>query len=559
MFLMLAASGIDFDADLDELHELEAAEADLSEGVTWSNHPDYWERIKETLLKYSSAKETQHAIQEWVSDGRVFVKHGGTCELCGKVPITFHFPIANKVTKKQLIVGNECVRNYQQLAGRVNLTDLQKRIRKQKDLLRSGKATPEKLDSIEELYATEKALRVKLSAFLDEPDLDVLDYRNQLQSIEQVGNILRVQSTAFKMGRDVINACRAYLKFQEEIRKRQKYAAKGIADLISAIMRQKKGDYDGQISQLNQVGRLMNDILTAGKPNEVIARMWGAVAEARDSIVQQITVRGDETKAKTVSLYADDLRLAKPFPHLHFMLSAGITEHRSSISKKVDQIVKTLLSESFFDDIRAQRSLPVSANYQFHVELNAAEGSTARAAWNVHQFLDLVRKGFLRNVLAAIQERYSVTQVRDIAGVKVALLRAADDSLIDADADGAACVGKFVQLLQAGDPRILNLITTEVDDVKALASRKVHEQMSADLGIDVERVFKLYVVDNPTESSIISTIFTKTWPSGKKLSPNQMNHIQKQLAMYSRTKERSHSMWEHFKGKLLAPYSKAKF
>lgn len=554
MFLMLAASGIEFDAQLDELHELEAADEDLSDGAKWSDNPDYWERIKETLLKFSSSREVKLAIQEWVSNGHVFVQPGGTCELCGKVPITFHFPIKNKVTSQALIVGNECVRNYQQLAGRVNLGDLQRRIRKQKDLLRSGKATPEKLNAIEELYLTEKQLRQKLAAFIDEPDLDVLDYRNQLQEIERVGQILKADTTAYKMGRQVINACRSYLKFQDEVRKRQKYDAKGVGDLIGAVMRQKKGDFEGQTGQLNQIGRLMSDLLSAGKPNEVIKRMWDAVGDKRDALAAQIVIRGDEAKAKTLAMYDDELQMTKPYPHLNFMLSTAIREHRAGITKKVEIISKLLYSENFFDDVKAQKALPVSHSHQFHAELNYGEATTIRAGWNVVQFLDLLRKGFLRNVLTAIQQAFGVTAVKDVAGVKAAILRAADDSIIDADLDGANCVGKFVQLLGSGDKRVLHLLKAEVDDIKTVAGKKVFEQMSEDLGIDVEKVFKVFVADNPTEQSSMATILKKTWPAGKKLSPAQMSAIQKQLMKYARTKERPNSMWAYFRSELLAPY-----
>ena len=554
MFLMLAASGIEFDAQLDELHELEAADEDLSDGAKWSSNPDYWERIKETLLRYSSSREVKLAIREWTTNGHIFVQSGGTCELCGKLPITFHFPIKNRVTGRALIVGNECVRNYQQLAGQVNLTDLQKQLRKQRDLLRSGRATPAKLSAIEELYQTEKQLRVKLGVFLDEPDLDVLDYRNQLQEIERIAQILRVEATAYKVGRQTINACRAYLKFQDEVRKRQKYEAKGIGDLIGAIMRQKRGDFEGQVSQLNQVGRLMSDLFSAGKPNEVIKRMWGAVGDKRDALVSQIVVRGDEAKAKTTTMYADELQMTKPYTHLHFMISAAVTEHRASITKKVDAISKLLYSENFFDDLRAQKALPVSPSLQFFAELNYGETSTVRAGWNVVQFLNLLRNGYLRNVVTATQEVFGVAEIRDVAGVKVAILRAADDSIIDAEVDGPSCVGNFVQLLQGRNPRILQLVKAEVDDVKTVAGKKVFEQMSEDLGIDVEKVFKVYVAEDPTENSIISTIFKRTWPGGKKLSPAQTSNIQKQLMKYARTKERPNSMWVYFRGELLAPF-----
>lgn len=557
MFLMLAASGIDFDAQLDELHELDAADEDLSEGAAWSNNPEYWERIKETLLKYSSSKDVKLASQEWTSAGHVFVQHEGTCELCGKTPISFHFPIQNKVTKRKLVVGNECVRNYQHLAGKVDLSDLQKRIRRQKDLLRSGKGTQENLSDVEELYQTEKQLRAKLVALTDSSDLDIEEYRIALQSAEQVGQILRVQSASYTSGRKTIEACRAYLKFQNEVNKRQKLDVKNIADLITAIMRQRKGDYVGQIGQLNQLGRLMGALFAAGRPNEVISRMWGAVKDVRDLLVQQVTVRADEARAKMMAIYSDELALTKPYQFLHFTISSGLIEHRRAIMKKSQEITASLLSEEFFDDVKAQRSLPVASNHQFFPELNYGEGNAVRAAWNVCQFLDLVRKGFLRNVITSIEQKFGVT-VKDVAGVTAAMMRAADDSIVDADADGPACVGKFVQLLQAGDHRILDLVKEEVNEVQAQSERKVHEQMSLDLGIDVPRVFKVYAAPNAVENGMMTAILKKTWPAGRKLSPAQMSNIEKQLMKFARVKERPNSMWAYFKNELNAPYGGSK-
>lgn len=554
MFLLLAANGIESDAALDELHELDQADDDLSDGAKWAQRSDYWERIRETVLRHSSAKDVKLAIQEWTSDGHVFVQHGGTCELCGKIPISWRFPIKNRVTGSKLIVGNECVRNYRQLAGKVDLDHLQKMIRKQKDLLRKGKGTQEDLTNIEGMYRVEKALRAKLAGVIGSGDLDVTEFRNEIQAAEKVGQILRVQSDGYKLGRGLVAACRSYLAFQDRLGKAQKYKPTGIGDTISAIMRQKKGDFGGQLDQLKQVESHMKELFAAGSPNEVVSRMWAAISDAREALVAQILARGDETKAQMLKMYSDELEFTKSYPHLYFVLTAGLNEHRAGINKKIAATTQVLRSESFFDDVAASRALPTEVGQRFYADFAYGEGVTVKAASNLVQFIDLLRKGFLKNVIDVVQERYKLKTIKDIAGVKKAILRAADDSIIDADVDGANAVGKFVVLIRQGESRTLALVQAEVDDIKEISEKKVYEQMSLDLGIDVERVFKLYISDNDFERGFISTIFKSTWPSGKKLSTAQIGNIERQLAKYARIKERPHSMWQAMKHELTAAY-----
>lgn len=552
MFLLLAANGIEDDASLDELPELEQAEEDLLGGEAWARSPDYWDRIKAKLLKHSSAKDVKLAMQEWVANGHVFVSHGGTCELCGKTPITFQFPIKNKVTGDQLIVGNECVINHKQLAGPTNLSELRKTIRRMKDKVRSGESNPEMLDSIQELYKLEGKVRTKLVTLNGPGDLDVAEYKLSLEEAHKVGQVLRVETNAAQAVKAAINACRTYLRFQDDLRKRQKYKATGIADLIGAIMRQKKSDFKGQIDQLTQVSNLISDILGSGRPTEVISRMWGAIGEARNALVDQMVQRGDLAKTQMAEMYSDELQFVKAHPFLHFTVKVGLLAHRDEITRKVGTIVSTLTSETFFDDLKASRSLPVQVTQTFYPSLQYGNGNQVRAAHNVCQFLDLLRKGFLKAVVTDIQNRYKLSAIKDIAGVKVALLRAADDSLIDADLDGASCVSKFTQLLNQGDHRILDLVQSEVDEVKEISVRKVYEQMSIDLGIDVEKVFKVYVSDNPVEKTMMISLLRTTYATGRKVTPSVMGNIQAQLAKYSRTKERRNSMWSYLKAELTA-------
>lgn len=42
-----------------------------------------------------------------------YARHGGVCEMCGHHPITWHFIVENLRTYQPLVVGSECVGNWQ--------------------------------------------------------------------------------------------------------------------------------------------------------------------------------------------------------------------------------------------------------------------------------------------------------------------------------------------------------------------------------------------------------------------------------------------------------------
>jgi hypothetical protein len=105
----------DVNTDLKSPQEVDAAAADLEGGLTRATTDDYWEKVRETLLKKSENKDDyDEAKMEW-DFIESWEDYPGRCQLCGFHPIRYHFLIKNRLNKNELVIGSECVQNYLKL------------------------------------------------------------------------------------------------------------------------------------------------------------------------------------------------------------------------------------------------------------------------------------------------------------------------------------------------------------------------------------------------------------------------------------------------------------
>lgn len=568
MFLMLAAGkkSIPIDANLDEesevdegLADLEAAEAIGRQG----RKSPYWPKIRERLLQFSSTDDVDEAVREWVDSGNPFTASSGTCELCDKHPIKFHFPIKNRVTGKGLVVGSECVLNYLMIAGYESVASLRKRLVAQRNILKKkekGEVTDEQVAAVNEAFEIEKDLRSRIGAVSGGgADFDLKEYREALWDAISIGNSLRIQSTAFQSASDAYKATRQLQKFMDDVRKRQKgFTSDKLAELVTTVMRQR--DPQGRTQQLNTLRRIMGNVFQFGQPSDVISRAWGAIKESKDTLADQIVKKADEGKSRLMETYKDELDLARPYQHLQFMLSQGLAAQRKAFDEQVEKVQAALQDDNFLEQIKSESSAVAKLlNVAFYPDLGNSDGSLEQAAYNVGQFLDLVGKNFVSGVTSAIEGIFAIdSNIRDAAGVRVAILRAADDGIIDADVLGPKAIADFEKKLRAKEPKILDLIQTEVNDISDLARRtgnlRICEVMGEDLGFDVEQAFKLYSADNNFEKDFCQSLFNRVWKQGRQLSPAQMGNIKRQISMKSRQGEVKNSMWDAMKAELTAKY-----
>lgn len=560
MFLMLAAKQIELDASLDEIPEIDEGIADLEEAEAigkQGRRSPYWGKVRERLIQHSSTDNVDEAIREWADDGSAFTGQG-VCELCDKSPIKFQFPIKNRVTGRSLVVGSECILNYLTIAGYENPAALKKRLVAQRNMLKKkekGEASDEQIAALNATFDLDKELRLRLKSVSNgAEDIDLKEYRDTLMEAMTIANSLKITSAAVTCLGDTNKAVRGLGKFMEEMRKKQKsYQTDNLVDLLETIMRQR--DPHLKLANLQTFKKHVNNVFQSGPPSEVIARAWNAIKDSRDGLLEKVVKNCDEGKLKLMDNYADELAMAKPYSHLYFMLTQGLTEQRKQFDAQVNNVEKALQDESFFEELKGSGVAKI-LNMTFYPDLANSEGSLEQAAYNVGQFLNILGKGFVGGVTAALESLYAVRAVRDRAGVIVALLKAADDGLLDADVLGSKTLIEFEKMVRAKDAKILALVQTEVDDIAELAAAtgnmRVVDRMSKDLDIDMEKVFKVYAVDREIENSILTRIY-QSWKAGRGVSPNQMGNMKKQLAM-KRT-EVANSMWQKHQSELTGRFT----
>lgn len=74
-----------------------------------------FEQIRKTLLSVSKEKRNyDRALTEWEYKGNLYDNGEGsaTCQLCGQRDIRYEFEISNQKTRKELLVGSECITKF---------------------------------------------------------------------------------------------------------------------------------------------------------------------------------------------------------------------------------------------------------------------------------------------------------------------------------------------------------------------------------------------------------------------------------------------------------------
>lgn len=561
MFMMLAAGkkSIVFDASLDEESEIQEGIEDLDSakaiGSQGRNSP-YWPKIRERLIQFSSTDNVEEAIREWIDEGAPFVSRG-SCELCDKNPIKFHFPIKNRVTGKRLVVGSECIINYLMIAGYESPDSLRKRLVAQRNILKKqerGEADAASVENVNKAFTLEKELRSRIGHLAGgDADFDVKEYADSLWDVVSIGQVLRITSAGFQSASEARKNTKALLKFMDDVKKRQKsVTSTGLMALVSALMRQRNPT--SRLDQLESLLKLINTTFSSGMPDDVISRAWSAVEDSKDSLVLQVTKRSDEGKTRLMETYKDELDLSKPYPHLHFMMMEGLAAQRKAFDVQVDKVRKAVASENFLDQIKSDGSaVGKLLNLTFYPDLGNSDGSVEIAAANLGQFLDVVGKGYMDGVVRAIESTFALDRVTDLVGVRVALLRAADDGLIDADVLGAKAIKEFEKRVVEKAPAVADLLMAEVDDIRNLAkstgNQRVYELMSEVFKVDIEKAYKLYSKDNDFERSFCESVLER-FRRNQTLSPAQMANLKRQLAMKGRQGEVKNSMWDALRPQL---------
>jgi len=551
--------GLDDESEvLDAIKDLDNGQAIGSRGRSSA----YWPKIRERLLKNSSSPDIEEAMMEWEDNGLPYKCEGGSCELCDKTPIKYRFPIKNRITGKPLTVGSECIYNYLQIDGYEGPEILRKKLVAQLNLLKKKErgevSEGETLESVEGVFQTEsKVRRIITSIAGGESDLDPKDYMESLKEVLHICSHLGVKNATIQASQQALIAIYEVIKFLKPIQAKQQVAGKGLAAVVSAIMAKRKTE--DRFKVLDKYLGLLNKVAQFGPAKEVISRSWESASQKRDSLLAIVVKKCDAGKAQINADYRFELETASPYRHLRGIIETGIEKQKGFFDSQVTIVRDALEGDHFIELIQDGSSALANAlNLDFYPDLTNSDDADQHAASQVCAFVNQVATGDIRRVPTIIEELYKLNSIRDIAGVKVSMLRAADDSILDSDLLGKDTVDEFGRLVSVKDKRVLALVEEEVDEVAALvratSGMRVFEKMSQDLDFDVQATFKLYSSKNGLEKDFCLDIFTR-WKEGRirSLTPTQLSNIRKK--MMGRRGEVQNSMWADLKSELSAKFS----
>lgn len=550
--------------DLDDQSEVLEAIEDLDSGQALGSkgrNSQYWPKIRERLLKLSSSEDIEEARLEWEDDGLPYKCEGGTCELCDKTPIKYQFPIKNRIKGSRLVVGSECIYNYLQIDGYEGPEPLRKKLVAQLNFLKKqerGEGGSSNVKEVGEVFLTEsKVRRIIASIAGGEDDFEPKAYQESLREVLHICNHLGAKGATITATQQALIAITKVIKFMTPIQAKQKVKGNGLLGVAEAIMA--KRSVEDRLSGITEYLGLLNSVAQFGPAKEVISRSWGVAAQERDGLLALVTKKCDAGKAQINADYRFELDMAGPYRGLKSIIEEGLQQQKAFFDAQVETVRSALEGDNFLELIQDGASaLSAALNLEFLPDLNNSDETAQHAAAQVCTFINYVTNGDLSKITTSIEDLYRLENIRDLAGVKVSLLRAANDSIIDADVAGKAAVAEFQRLLLSKDKRVLALIEEEVDEVanlvRASGGMRVFEKMGQDLEFDIQAAFKVYSSKNADERDFCLDLFSR-WKQGqiRSLTPPQMSNIRKK--MMGRRGEVPNSMWSDLKSELMAKFS----
>lgn len=556
MFLHFAAGKVDVDPTMDE-GEINEAMDELDETPTTGRSGPYWPRIRTTLLAHSASSDIDEAIKEWKFT-RMWTNRS-SCELCGHTPIKFHFQIENRMNGNRLVVGSECIWNYLEIPGAPNKKVLKKRLnqlRNRAKAIAEGQASPDDLRKLQLAQEMERDLNQLINRVCrPDKDIDVKEFADLLREPVDVGQSLGLNTQSFKEVMTSWGAVRDLLRFLETISKRStKYRTYEMLPAANAIMGFRSG-VDDQIQQLQLFKDRVSTAFNADGPTGLVQMGWAEVKTGRQAAVNKLNEILENAKSNCQRRYSDILGYVRDYDHLHFIIQAGIDSNKAQMDKQAEATRKLINSPDFFDELGRggryafQKLLP-----SFVTELSTGDSRMEDAAVGTMHFIWAVRGALPHPLTHAIYNIWP-RQIRDFVGIRKAILRAADDGLINPE-DGSKAIDELAALLRKDNEKVKAIFQEESDDIKQLIKeerrQKVYEAMSEAWGFDVKRFFEAVPWDHPYFPGFTKILVQGFRRGYDKPSAKQQASISKNMAKY-RTPI-SNSCWDHLRRDLMAPY-----
>lgn len=320
-------------ASIDTIQELEDAERDLEEALDGSAGAGYEDKVKSNLISLSNAKTYDEAKLEWVLKNQ-WASPGGTCQLCGHNPITYHFQIKNKLNDHTLILGSECILNYVTISGftreelRLYLTRLRQRLHDRK-FQAVDDTTIDVWEKQDAIYGSMKSMLAKLP-----DDFDILEYKQQIQGFRKIAGF-KLSDSYSKFIRAIDSMTHIMIvtykttklkEIPDKIRRKQKEKGRKLTD------EQKLGLYIGFERQLEQLFQF-------GSPQKGYELIQQEYKKHLEGSIDDVDARKASTQADICRYFTDMKK------------SVGSRTSLKEYINKWQQIVLDLLEERYTDYI----------------------------------------------------------------------------------------------------------------------------------------------------------------------------------------------------------------
>lgn len=529
----------------DDLQDIEKGLEELEEAERGGGRVGaYWQRIRAKILECSSNHEdVDAALKEWAKDGRVIVAVRATCELCGKHPIVYQFPIKNRVTQIRLKVGSECIYNYLVIPGFVSSTELKKRLMGERNRhiqVAKGLKTQKELEAFQEATELEVALTVKYGHLaVGGQDFNVQEYRDNLRSWQREMWYLDNKHPIIKTIDDALASTYRLWALIEKVAKRTtKVRVIGPLTLIKGCM-QVRSD-EAKLALLESAQSAIELFLKHGTPEEVTRKIMDAIEESRKTALERISAAETESLKNLDESVKRYILVLNSYGNLMKVYEGAIETVRKAVKDRF---------ESKRANIQALKEGKLGYSSFYGNELVTVlkdPMSDSQVANRIRATVDSMTDAYCASTGYARQllQKYlpGQSEIKDITGIKVAFYlwwdKYAPTSFYPVDS-----------WLSGGQPA-WDLILQEVDDVQFLFKKKLHQFLGERWGINVQHSFERFSADNKVDFRFCEGLVTD-WEQWPKLGPTFLAKI-RQNDMNNPTPVQN-SAWDMLKTTLMQP------
>jgi len=551
--------------EVDSLPEIEEGLEELQSAMSGQSRA-YWERVRTTLLKHSSDQDIKNAVKEWDQDGSVYVKSGGNCELCGKHPIVYHYPIKNRVTGSRLAVGSECIFQYLQVPGYGSAEDLKKKLLAERSrLLKKMKGEGDTLGAFNEAQDLSRTL-LALYRPLSEggEDFNLERYSRTLGELENrlhsAGPDAREPYKTIQSFR--VGPLHRILVLAKDLGKRtRKVAVVGPMTMVQAAMNVR--DDNEKVMLLKRIQELMADLLKVGDPSDFVARMVDDLEKCMRGLLTKVSEKALELESELNQITGETLQKLRPYKNLHTAYENAVEAARKRIQESADkarvEVAKALSTEI---GVRIQAQLYqvswfLDQKLKNPFDQNDRDYKTLfTRAFNLERFMGLVSNfALFRNSAAWLAQTYHLREINDQAGFRVLFFRCLDyyhETCLDQFWPDEVVKVCFQWLGMSYESPVRKMISgwaeEEIDDIRALRKKKLYQLLSENWGIDVEKVFKLFSADDRIDLRLCEGL-VREWEKWPRLGPTFTAKFK--LRQNEQSSPVPNNMWDYLKTSLM--------